>query len=173
LDGNSASFPSRPSLPTGLFSCRGIAPNSERLAIHQSGSRDGTLLALCDRVNDANGDANNGRPLNDDGNVWVKTGAPQVFTRMGAPTENGQPVGTYGDVTPSSSAAEGDGSSNEFGNCDMGAPLVRVKKSPVRGLRVAGSAAGQRRQTLRRARNRIECGRKRTRPFPRRHRITS
>jgi len=125
-----ANSPSRPSLPTGLLSSRGIAPSSDRSAA-QAGSHDGSLPALCGA--DANGDAKPGRPLGDDAGDCGKIGAPQGFTRMDAPREKGQPVGSKADGEPPS-VVNGNVSLGEFGNCDIGAPACAGdKKGSPRG----------------------------------------
>jgi len=52
--------------------------------------------------------------------------------RTGAPGQNGQPVGARGDIE--SSPGPAGVSSNEFGNCDIGAPVrAGDKKAPGGG----------------------------------------
>jgi hypothetical protein len=141
LGGGSAKRPSKPSLPTGLFSSRGIAPRRERFAI-QSGNRDGELVTLCDggHGDGVNGNPNGGMPLGNDADARGNVGAPQVFKGIGAPKENGQPVGALLKVGSPPGALGFDQSSGESGNWDIGASLCAGDKkgSPRGAFRLVG-----------------------------------
>jgi hypothetical protein len=82
-----AKSPSRPSLPTGLLSCLGMAPSRDRLAIHPSGRSEESESALGGAAAGAIGHEIGGGLL-DSGDAG-SCGKPHGFAPMDGPKDSG------------------------------------------------------------------------------------